>query len=218
MARFPTGTTTPRRVGLASATSPAAKLIFVLLFGAFWNGIVSLFLVDIVASFRGDSSPDWFGALFMVPFVAVGAGAILYFFYTLLSLFNPRPHLSVSANPVRLDDRLEVDWTTTGSVDRIRAWRITLEGREAATYTRGTTTSTDTETFAEFDVAKGSGGAGFREGGGKVVFPANAMHSFNGGNNRIAWVLKVHGDIPFWPDVNEEFEIEVTPRRAGGPA
>jgi hypothetical protein len=203
-------------VGLASSTSPAARLIFTLIFAAFWNGIVSVFLFDVIASFRGDGQRDWFGALFMVPFAAVGVGAILYFFYGLLALFNPRPHLSVSANPVRLDQGLEVDWTTTGSVNRIRAWRVTLEGREEATYTRGTTTSTDRETFAVLDIAKGAGGAGFREGGGKAVFPANAMHSFNGGHNRISWVLKVHGDVPFWPDVSEEFEIEVAPHRVGG--
>lgn len=217
MPRFPAATA-PRRVGLASSTSPAARLIFTLLFAAFWNGIVSVFLFDVIASFRGDGQRDWFGALFMVPFVAVGAGAILYFFYGLLALFNPRPHLSVSANPVRLDESLEVDWTTTGSVNRIRAWRVTLEGREEATYTRGTTTSTDRETFAVLEIAKGAGGSGFREGSGKATFPANAVHSFSGGHNRIAWVLKVHGDVPFWPDVEEEFEIEVAPRPAGGAA
>jgi len=214
MPRFPAAAA-PRRVGLASSGSPAARLIFTLIFAGFWNAIVSVFLFDIIASFRGDGQRDWFGALFMVPFVAVGAGAILYFFYGLLALFNPRPHLSVSANPVRLDENLEVDWTTTGNASRIRAWRITLEGREEATYTRGTTTSTDRETFAVLEVAKGAGGAGFREGRGAARFPAHAVHSFSGGNNRIIWVLKVHGDIPFWPDVDEEFEIEVAPRGAG---
>ena len=216
MARFPTAV--PRRVGLDSSASPKAKLLFALFFACIWNGIVSVFVVEIVGGFMGEGSPDWFGALFMVPFVAVGLGAIGFSFYFLLALFNPRPHLSVSANPVRLDEGLVVDWATQGSVDRIRSYRITLEGREEATYTRGTTTSTDKETFAQLDIAKGSGGTGFREGSGRIAFPANAMHSFSGGHNRIAWVLRVHGDIPFWPDVDEEFEIEVAPRRGGGVA
>ena len=71
---------------------------------------------------------------------------------------------------------------------------------------------------AVLEIAKGAGGSGFREGSGKATFPANAVHSFSGGHNRIAWVLKVHGDVPFWPDVEEEFEIEVAPRPAGGAA
>ena len=216
MARFPT-TTAPRRVGLASSGSPAAKLIFAVLFAAFWNGIVSVFLIDIVDSFRRGSG-DWFGAIFMTPFTLIGLGAIGYVFYALLAMFNPRPFLSVSANPVRLDETLAVDWTTTGSVNRIKAFRITLEGSEQATYTRGTTTSTDKETFAVLEVAKGAGGLGFRQGSGKIAFPAAAMHSFSGGNNRIVWTLHVKGDIPFWPDVSEEFEIEVQPRRAGAAA
>ena len=51
-----------------------------------------------------------------------------------------------------------------------------------------------------------------------IAFPAEAMHSFSGGNNRIVWTLHVKGDIPFWPDVSEEFEIEVQPRGVGGAA
>ena len=210
MARF--GTAVPRRVALEPGTPAVAKVIFALVFAGFWNGIVSVFLIDVIRSFR-DGSPDWGGAAFMTPFVAVGLGAIGFFVYFLLAMFNPRPFLSVSANPVALDETLDVEWTTTGSVERIKSYRITLEGREAATYTHGTTTSTDTETFAVLEVAKGAGGSGFREGSAKISFPAKAMHSFSASHNKIAWVLRVKGDIPFWPDVNEEFEIQVDPRR-----
>ena len=44
--------------------------------------------------------------------------------------------------------------------------------------------------------------------------PADTMHSFAGENNKIVWSIKVEGEIPIWPDVNEEFEIKVLP--AGG--
>jgi hypothetical protein len=210
MARF--GTAVPRRVALEGGSSSAAKLIFALVFACFWNGIVSVFLIDIVGSFRG-GSPDWFGAVFMTPFVAVGVGAIGFCFYAFLAMFNPRAFLTVSANPVSLDETLDVEWATKGSVERIKSYRITLEGREAATYTRGTTTSTDTETFSVLEIAKGAGGAGLREGRGKIAFPANAMHTFDASCNKIVWMLHVKGDIPFWPDVDEEFEIKVEPRR-----
>jgi hypothetical protein len=212
MARFPTAT--PRRVALTAATSPMAKLLFTLLFACFWNGIVSIFLVDAIEGFlRGN--PDWFLAVFLVPFVLIGLGMIGWFFYTLLAMFNPRPFVTVSSNPIPLDDSLEVEWGTSGNVERVRSFRITLEGREEATYTRGTTTTTDKETFAVLDVAKGSGGSGLRQGRGKAAFPAHAMHSFDGGRNKIVWTLRVKGDIPFWPDVDEEFEINVGPRRRG---
>jgi hypothetical protein len=35
------------------------------------------------------------------------------------------------------------------------------------------------------------------------------MHSFKSDNNRIVWTLHVHGDIAFYPDVNDEFPITV---------
>ena len=37
------------------------------------------------------------------------------------------------------------------------------------------------------------------------------MHSFEAPNNRVRWTLIVHGDIPFWPDVRDEFPITVLP-------
>jgi len=212
MARFPNAA--PRRVALAAATSPKAKLLFALVFASIWNAIISVFLVDVLGSFRR-GLPDWGFAAIMVPFVIIGLGAIGYFFYALLAMFNPRPFVTVSSNPISLDESLEVEWETSGSVERVRSFHVTLEGREEATYSRGTTTSTDRETFVVLNVARGTGGSEFRRGKGKVAFPAQAMHSFDGGHNKIAWVLRVRGDIPFWPDVEEEYEITIEPRRRG---
>ncbi len=66
------------------------KLIGMILIAAFWNGIVSVFLWQIVLSFRrGD--PEWFLCLFMTPFVLVGLGLMAGVVYFLLALANPRP-------------------------------------------------------------------------------------------------------------------------------
>jgi hypothetical protein len=214
--------TASRRTILKAGVSPAAKLIGALIFTAFWNGVVSIFLVDVIAGFRR-GSPDWFEALFLTPFVAIGLGAIGAAFYFLLALFNPRPFVTVSS-PITLGESVEVEWETAGKVERIRSFRVTIEGREEATYTQGTTTSTDKETFAVLEVARGLeamrgvGAEGFRRGKGKIVFPAHMMHSFESANNKIAWTLKVHGEILLWPDVNEEYELKVEPKAAGNPA
>ena len=37
------------------------------------------------------------------------------------------------------------------------------------------------------------------------------MPTFDAPNNDIEWCLKLRGDIPFWPDVAEEFPITVYP-------
>ena len=168
-------------------------------------------------------SPNWFEALFLTPFAAVGLGAIGAVFYFLLALFNPRPFVTASS-PIMLGESLEVEWETAGKVERIRSFRITVEGREEATYARGTTTSTDKETFMVLEVAReleamrGMGAQALRRGKAKIVVPAHAMHSFASNNNKIVWALKVHGEIRLWPDVDEEYELEVEPRPAGSPA
>jgi hypothetical protein len=211
-----------RHTVLKAGISPAAKLIGVLIFAAFWNGIVSIFLVDVIAGFRR-GSPDWFEALFLTPFLAIGLGAIGAAFYFLLALFNPRPFVTAST-PIVLGESLEVEWETAGKVDRIRSFRITIEGREEASYTRGTTTSTDKETFTVLEVARGleamrgMGAEGFRRGKGKIVFPAHTMHTFESANNKIVWTLRVQGEIKLWPDVSEEYELKVEPKAAGNPA
>jgi hypothetical protein len=37
------------------------------------------------------------------------------------------------------------------------------------------------------------------------------MHTFTAPSNKIIWSLKIKGEIMGWPDVQEEFPIEVTP-------
>ena len=46
-----------------------------------------------------------------------------------------------------------------------------------------------------------------------IGIPADTMHSFAGEHNEIQWSVGVRGEIPIWPDVDEEFVIEVLPLR-----
>jgi hypothetical protein len=45
-----------------------------------------------------------------------------------------------------------------------------------------------------------------------VSIPRNTMHSFNADDNKIIWSLKVTGEIAFFPDVEETFDILVRPQ------
>jgi hypothetical protein len=97
-------------------------------------------------------------------------------------------------------------------VDRVKSFTITLQGREEATYRRGTSTATDKEIFATIEIAKSSRGRDLRRGKAKVSLPAGTMHSFKGSNNKILWSFQINGDIPKWPDVKEEYPFEVLPQ------
>jgi hypothetical protein len=88
---------------------------------------------------------------------------------------------------------------------------VTLEGREEATYRRGTDTTTARSVFARVKVGSGDRYGNLQRGSAPIEVPADAMHSFTAPNNKIVWLLKVHGEIALWPDVSEELPLEVLP-------
>jgi hypothetical protein len=188
---------------------PVAKIFGMLFLALFWNGIVSVFFWQMLKEWRSGGKP-FFLTIFLVPFVLVGLALIFGIFYTLLAAFNPRPSLMLSASTVPLGGSATLSWTFTGRVSRMTGLKVFLEGIEEARYRRGTRTHTDRETFAKIPVFESPGGVA-HSGSAEVRVPADTMHSFSGGNNRIIWTLKLSGEIPKWPDVTESVEIEVTP-------
>ena len=53
-------------------------------------------------------------------------------------------------------------------------------------------------------------------GSARVTIPEDTMHSFEFGNTKVVWSLKVTGDVPSWPDVDEEFDFVVRPSATDG--
>ena len=197
---------------LKPASSPAGRLGCVICLALFWNGIVSVFL------FSGKQ--DGCSTLFMIPFVLVGAALVVGVIYCFLALFNPRPMIRVSSASAALGELIELEWEMTGNVHRIRSFTVVFEGREEATYRRGTSTSTDKSVFETIELAKITDPRDMRRGKVKVVIPMDTMHTFRAKNNKFLWRFQVKGDIPRWPDVDENFDFEVLPfrvRKEGAP-
>ncbi len=192
----------PGAATLKPATSRGCRLAVVLGFCLFWNGIVSVFL------FGG---LDGCTAIFLIPFVLVGLALVSAVGYQVLALFNPVPVLTVSREAVPLGGSFDLDWRFQGGVRRLKNLKISLEGREEATYRRGTKTSTDKSVFTTLllhgDAVQASGRV-------NVVIPRGTMHSFEAKNNKIVWILRVQGEIARWPDLGEEFPFRVLPAEA----
>jgi hypothetical protein len=186
------------------------KFIGLTVFALFWNGIVAVFLVNVIGEWRSNQHP-WFLTLFLTPFVAVGLAVIIGAGKALLGFFNPRPRLNVSQREVPLGGTVEIGWTVEGRADTLKNLRLTLEGSEAATYRRGTDTQRDTAVFATLEIASVEG-TGIRQGTAQLQIPADTMHSFQSKNNQIQWTLRVRGEIPRWPDLNDEFPLTVLPQ------
>jgi len=198
---------TDETVTLKSDNTGLVGCAFFFVFGLIWNGIVFAMLWGMLR----EESPGIAGLLFMTPFVLVGLGVGIGVVYYFLALFNPRPELTLSPGTIPLGGAAELGWRFDGSTARIRQLTITLQGVEKATYRRGTSTSTDSSTFAKVVLADTASNVEIREGRVSVAVPEFTAPSFFAPNNSIIWQIHVRGDIRWWPDVNREFAIQVAP-------
>jgi len=196
---------------LRPRTGRVAKLAGTFVITLFWNGVLSVFLYNLVSSsWRGGS--QWFLALFLVPFTLVGILLVVLTAGQALRLSNPRPSVTVNTTIVTLGEELRVDWTLAGRVAKLTCFSITLEGREEATHSRGDDTVTDTSVFEAIELANQVSPSVARAGSARVKIPADTMHSFTAAHNKIVWALRVRGDIRQWPNSDDEFPLTVAPR------
>lgn len=198
-------------VQLEAKATPLGKLVGVVFIAAFWNGITGIFVWQAVKGWQAGQG-DGCLTVFLIPFVGVGLLLLAGVPYQLLALFNPRLHLTLSSATLPLGGSAQVSWRFSGMPGRIRRLRIVLKGREEATYRRGTSTSTDREVFARLPVADTEHSVEIAAGSATLSLPEETMHSFTAPNNKVIWTLKVEGEIRFWPDVSEEFELVVRPQ------
>ena len=196
---------------LASSASPLTKLAGAMFICVFWNGITGVFVWFAAQSWI-KGKPEIFLTLFITPFVLIGLALIGGVGYTLLNLFNPRVRLTISDTSPALGGKINLGWQFSGAVGRLQSLKIQLEGREEARYRRGTDTVIDRHVFFRIPVFETSDPRLIAQGQAQFTVPENLMHTWDGGNNKIVWELKLRGDIPRFPDVHEEYPMTILPR------
>ena len=198
---------------LQSSASPLAKLAGAMFIALFWNGITGVFVWFAAKSWI-NGKPEYFLTLFITPFVLIGLGLLGFVGYTFLNLFNPRVRLTVSNTVIALGGTLNLQWQFTGAVSRLQNLKIVLEGREEARYRRGTDNAVDKHVFIRLPVFETTDSRLITQGQAQFSIPPNLMHTWDGGNNKIIWELKLHGEIPRFPDVSEEYPMTILPKTA----
>lgn len=183
-------------------------LVGILFICCFWNGIVSVFLFSMFGDRNG---PPIFMVLFLTPFVLIGIGLMVAVVYTFLGLFNPKPVLVCSDRWLYAGSEFELSWMMQGNVSRIKKLTVYVEGTESVTYRQGTSTRTETKLFYSEPVAEVTDQKQITESFHVVKIPENAMHTFNGTSNKIQWQVRFAGEIPWWPNVADTFEITILP-------
>ena len=200
----------PSPVTLKPNASPVAKLVGVIIFCLFWNGVTSVFIYQVIEGFRhGD--PEWGLALFMIPFVLVGIGAIGFVIYQVLALFNPRYTLILEPGQLYPGTAGVIGWQVRGKASRIQHLSMTLTGQEKTTYRVGTNTRTAENTFFEMELVDSRDFSEITTGQIGFAIPSETMHSFEANNNKIIWSIKIHADIARWPDVKHSYKVIVSP-------
>lgn len=195
---------------LAPGKGRVLKAVGLLAVAAFWNGIVSVFVVQMFgqSSTRGFS---WGMGLFLVPFVIVGLVLIAAFLHQAGALFNPRPLLHLEGGQPRLGVNLSVRYEIPAGATRLKSLRLVLRGEEVATYRRGTNSVTERSIFHEEELLSTELVEMMRSGRVSTRIPADLVPSWKSANNRVEWSLSVEGTIAFWPDISDRHSIEVLP-------
>jgi hypothetical protein len=199
------GASQPGTAHFSSGRGRRHKALALLGVALFWNGLVSIFVV------LGIKEREWFMLAFVSVFVLVGLGLLAAAVHSIIGLFNPSLELDLSNAAPRLGETLTIAWSFNGRFDRIMRLTVALEGREEATYRRGTDTHTDRKTFRRLELVDTTRQVEIARGEVALIVPADTMHSFKAPHNQIGWYLVVHGEIPNWPDVKDEFAVEIRP-------
>jgi hypothetical protein len=192
---------------LQTKTTPRGRLIGSIVVATIWNGLVWMGIYFVITQ-EGDAAGCIIPLLGL--FALIGLAIASSVPYYTLALANPvlKARFGGVLTPRR---STSFSWRFEGRADRIRKLIIRLQGREEARYRRGTDTHTDKHVFYDEVVFETTTPPTIASGQTTVRLPEGTMHSFDGGNNKVVWTLSVRGDIPRWPDVNEEFVITVRP-------
>lgn len=185
--------------------SPVTKFTGIVAFTLIWNAI-AFFIAQLMWEEK-----ETVLSVFAVIFVVVGLVAIGASVWSFLALFNPRLDVSVNSQEVRLGGMLEIKWKFKGSSDRINRLKIYLKGHEEAEYSQGTHTRTDKHVFKQIILYETTAKWDISSGECMTQIPADTMHSFEGKHNKVLWNLFFEAEIASWPDIEEEYKIEVLP-------
>lgn len=195
------------------ASGHARRIFGMLFFALFWNGIVSVFIWQCAKEWQQGRKPI-FLSIFLIPFVLIGTGVIIGFFYQILRVFNPRITLEGLDRPLTPGVSTQLNYHGNGNLQRLTHLTITLQGTEHATYQRGTDSVTATHTFLTETLLDARNPLQMGLGSIRLTLPADAMHSFKSAHNRIVWSIVITGEVPHWPNLSETYELNIRPRES----
>jgi hypothetical protein len=205
-------------LALEPRSGPLVKLGCATFVALLWNGLVSVFVWLLIKELRAGRF-DWFLALVVTPFALIGLLLLLGIPYSLLALANPRPRLRLSRSAVPAGGSAQLSWSFEGWASRLDGLRIWLElsrkWTETAVEESGLSVRASVQSKSEvvetIEILRRGGGQPLASGAVSFAVPESARPSSEGVDQSFTWTLKLQGEIDWWPDVMEEYEIRILP-------
>ncbi|MEO8504872.1 MAG: DUF3592 domain-containing protein [Acidobacteriota bacterium] len=201
---------------LEPSQGPFAKLGCTVLIALFVNGLVGTFFwKGVLEPMQTGGSTDGCVTLILIPFGLLALMLLLSVPYQLLACFNPRPRLELLPGVLQPGKAARLRWHFTGSTGRLTRVAVSIEGTESATHRVGTSSTTSNSVFWRQTILEATRPEEIINGGEIAIsVPDSLVPSFDSSNNKVVYKMKVTGAIARWPDVNEEFEIQMAPEGA----
>lgn len=190
---------------LEQTVSRGFKAGGLIILALFWNGITGAIGFAVLKDFN--IIPMIFIGVFFLIGMIILAGAV----HSFLQLFNPKTVAVCSHSYLQPGSEFEISWLQKGNAKKIKKLNITLEGKEEVSYRQGTKTRTETSVFFSERILETSAPEEIASGYRDVKIPQESMHTFEASSNKIIWTLQIHGEIPYWPDILDDFTIVVYP-------
>lgn len=187
-------------------------LIFRVAFAVAWHAFLIPFFLMVVKMIR--EQPTSVGGYGIAAFLSIFvlAGAAVWVPIVKRTLANRRlPAVEISEEPVYLGDtlRVRVDHPKKARLTKLE---ISLVCTEVVSYNEGTTVRTERREVMAIPVLEANDVRDEDKHEAEARLPPMAPHSFASKHNQLEWAVRVHADIPYWPDYDERFVFRALPR------
>jgi hypothetical protein len=193
--------------------SPGCQFGCAVLMALVWNGIVSVFVVNLVRGWNRIGGFKWLQVAFLVPFVIVGLVLIVAVlgaaYKWVVSWFVGQVEVEVSAHPLAPGAKVRVRVAQRGLVP-LRWVTVSLVCIEEVTYVAGTSTSTEKKEVARHALADPDDHPGGLPLEFECAVPADTMHSFEAPNNKIKWTVRVTAHVLGLP-FRDDYSVVISP-------
>jgi len=199
-------------VVLKARYSPATKFFGSVCISVLWNGLVSVFLWLVIQMWMGrEHGPKWFLTIFLIPFVMVGLVIIGMTVHAFFGLFSPRAQLRTDSSRIPLGDSVEIQWQFSGRVEKIREFRLVLEGREETDERTGDGRRNNTNVFYTADIVHLTDWKAIGSGSALCTIPADRKPSDSDGDHRVLWMVRLKAEVHRGADLDDEYPRTASP-------